>query len=305
MTRALIGCAALAVSAGASAQVIDGASFAGEYGPALFAQTVGTGFGDNVDPARDFAGGSEIDGLFGRISGGMLYLGVSGNLETNFNKLDLFFDVAPGGQNKLRGDNPDVDFNGLNRMGDDGSGNGLRFDAGFAADYFVTYTNGIGGSGNPEHYISAAQILTGGGGLGAFVGGGEKSLGRISGAGPLGGAIEIDGDNSNIAGVGPLGDPFVSDPAGVDTGFELAISLTELGWDGSSPIVVAGFINGGGHDFVSNQLLGGLDAGTGNLGEPRAIDLSAIAGAQYVVIPTPGALALGALGLGLMARRRR
>ena len=45
-----------------------------------------------------------------------------------FNKLDIFIDAIDGGQLKLRGDNPNVDFNGLNRMGDDGSNNGLRFD---------------------------------------------------------------------------------------------------------------------------------------------------------------------------------
>jgi len=46
------------------------------------------------------------------------------------------------------------------------------------------------------------------------------------------------------------------------------------------------FVNGGGnHDFMSNQLLGGVaphtHQSTANLGEPRNADLSTFAGNQY------------------------
>lgn len=294
----------LAVSGVAFAQpVIDGANFGSEYPSALFGQTVGTQFGDNNDPSRNLANGSEIDALFGRIQGGTLYLGVAGNLETNFNKLDLFFDVRSGGQNRLRGDNPNVDFDGLNRMGDDGSGNGMVFDMGFTSDYFLTYTNG----NNPaEHFLSVAETRTMGGGNGTFVGGGVKSAGAIMGMGINGGTIVVDSDNSNIVGVGPFGAPNMSDPSMVFTGIEIAIPLSELGWDGVSPILVAGFVNGGGHDFLSNQVIGGLDASIGNLGEPRMVDFNQFAGTQYLVvpIPAPGAAALLALG-GLVGMRRR
>lgn len=290
--------------ASASLGQIDGAGFDVEYGGALFAQTVGTQFGNNLDPTRDSANGSEIDGLFARIDGTTLLLGVSGNLETNFNKLDLFIDFRAGGQNRLRGDNADVDFNGLNRMGDDGSGNGLTFDDNFFADLFITYTNGVGGSGNPEHYLNAAELLDGGGGAGGFVGGGEKSLGAIVGAGPNGMALSADGDNSNILGVGNFGDPFDSDPASVTTGFEFSIDLGALGYAGGD-VLLAGFVNGGSHDFASNQFLGGLPDGFGNLGEPRAIDLSTIDGDQFVVVPAPGGTVALALGLAGLSRRRR
>ncbi len=101
-----------------------------------------TGFGDNQDDTVEKAFGSELDGLYAVKSGDVLYIFLAGNLETNFNKLELFFDTESGGQNKLRGDNYDVDFNGLNRMGDDGSGNGMTFDAGFEADYWFSCTNG-------------------------------------------------------------------------------------------------------------------------------------------------------------------
>lgn len=285
----------------ASAQpIIDGVGFDSEYGPILFTQTVGTQFGNNLDADPDVSGGSEIDGMFATIDGGTLYIAVSGNLETNFNKLDLFFDVGAGGQNTILDNNADVDFNAINNQA------GLTFDMGFEADYFLTYTNGVGGGGTVEHYMSAATMPTGGAGAGAFVGGGEKGvIGAIAGVGPNGGAISADSDQSNVLGVGNLGDPFDSDPATVFTGIEFAIALDELGWDGVSDILVAGYVNGGGHDFLSNQILGGLPDGFGNLGAPGGVDFSQIDGTQYVVIPAPaGALVLG-LGAMIGLRRRR
>lgn len=296
----VVACAGLASSAALGQ--IDGANFDVEYGPALFAQTVGTQFGNNTDPSRDFANGSELDGVFARLDGTTLLLGVSGNLETNFNKLDLFIDFRDGGQNRLRGDNADVDFNGLNRMGDDGSGNGLTFDDGVAPDLYITYTNG---NDPAEHFMNAAELLTDGGGEGNFVGGGQKSLGAIVGTGPGGMALSADGDNSNVLGVANLGDPFDSDPASVTTGFEFSIDLGALGYSGGQ-VIIAGFVNGGGHDFLSNQVIGGLPDGFGNLGEPRNVDFSTIDGDQFVVIPAPSAglaLVMGLGGLGLRRRR--
>jgi hypothetical protein len=58
--------------------------------------------------------------------------------------------------------------------------------------------------------------------------------------------------------------------------------LDELGWDGTSPIRIAGFINNGGHTFLSNQVLGGLPDGTGNLGSPQGVNFANIPGNQYV-----------------------
>src|SRR6185295_9527404 len=100
-------------------------------GVARSIQTTQTNFGDNNLGQFGFANGSEIDASFVAYDGTTLYLFLSGNLESNFNKLDIFFDTVPGGQNRLRGDNADVDFNGLNRMSD------LNFDDGFEADYYM------------------------------------------------------------------------------------------------------------------------------------------------------------------------
>jgi len=284
----------------------------------------------------DFANGSEIDGLYGKVLNGRLYLLITGNLQTSFNKMDFFFDVAPGGQNQVRGNNPDVDFNGLNRMGNDGTGNGLKFDAGFEADYWIGFTNG----NNPVQVFANASVLRTDGRLltptqagsydyGCYDGGNKPQFNPIPFNGPridpqdgftanifanygprkstdnlmsvpagtpppttgLPGLLKLSINNSNVGGVTASNatPPSVADAVNVTTGLEMELDLAELGWTGG-PIKVAGFVNAGGHDFVSNQLIGGLPNATAggpadNLGEPRAIDLSLIAGTQYVTIP--------------------
>ncbi|MFN7022672.1 MAG: hypothetical protein ACK4WH_15310, partial [Phycisphaerales bacterium] len=74
----------------------------------------------------------------------------------------------------------------------------------------------------------------------------------------------------------------------VTTGFEMRIRLDELGWDGVSPIRICAFINSPGHDVLSNQVSGGLPPGTGNLGEPRAVNFDettgGIPGTQFVSV---------------------
>ncbi len=182
--------------ASGAAPIIDGILDSSYVQLAL--QTDQTGFGDNNDPTFNAANGSELDGLYAVQSGGMLYVFVAGNLESNFNKLEVFFDTEAGGQNQLRGDNPDVDFNGLNRMGDDGSGNGMIFDAGFTADYYLTCTNG----GDPVTIYANFASLNGG--YGDYIGSTlPGSDGTLSGGNNLYG-IFLTMDNSNTAGVPAL-----------------------------------------------------------------------------------------------------
>ncbi len=285
---------ALAVCAGAaSGQVIDGANFTAEYGPTLFTQNVGTQFGNSTDPGPENSNGSEIDSLFAKLDGGFLYVGVGGNLETNFNKLNLVLDFRSGGQNTLLG------------LPNLGNLDGLTLDAGFDADVVLSYTNGNPpqtgtGSGLFEHYLDGANV----GGGGGFLGGGVKfNIGNI--VGNLDGAsIEVTSDHSNVGGVGSFGNPNDSDPGLVATGVEWKIDITALGWDGVSQVKIAGWINGGSNDFLANQVIGGLPDGTGNLGGPGGVNFANIDGNQFVVIPAPGAFALIGMG-GLVALRRR
>ncbi|MEO1495753.1 MAG: PEP-CTERM sorting domain-containing protein [Planctomycetota bacterium] len=151
--------ASLAV-AGASAQPTMDGSIVGDetfYGGALSTQPTQTQFGDNssADLVATADGGSELNQVFGRIDGDTLYVMITGNLETNFNKLSVFVDSVAGGVNQLDGDNLPASVDGfccgqsdpnvpvtdgaLQRM------DGLGFDTGFDADYFFTFSNGSEG----------------------------------------------------------------------------------------------------------------------------------------------------------------
>ncbi|MDZ4755588.1 MAG: hypothetical protein SGJ11_13960 [Phycisphaerae bacterium] len=271
--------AAAAAFAGAAALVhadivVDG-SLDAEYGAALAVQNVMTQFGDSNLGSIDFANGSELDVGHGVVVGNTLHLFLAGNIESNFNKLEVFIDFGPGGQNQLRGDNPDVDFNGLNRMGDDGTGVGLTFDPGFEADFYVTATCG----GGPfATYANTAQILTKGGGTGEFIGSGGAGARAVL-VGSNGTLVGLN--NSNVRGV--IGGAKAASGAGVTTGIEIALPLALLEGYAGGEIKVCAFINGGGHDFVSNQVLGGIGPSE-NLGEPRFVNFKFLPGDQFFVV---------------------
>jgi hypothetical protein len=280
------------------------------FGNPKVAQIVYTGFGNASDGVNGYANGSELDGGWIKVDSdaGMLYLFFSGNLESNFNKLDIFIDCIPGsGQNEVRSDNSDVDFNGLNRMGrglvdtnNDGTPDtefpGLKFDADFAADFFITTTiGGYSPGGSPStQYANIAQMPTDGGGVGAYVGSGPFTD-AIAGSNLIDDVVygtQFSINNSNVAGVS--GDPAdAGSGCGVTTGIEIRIPLVLTGWDGSSDVKICAVINGQGHDYASNQVLGCLPIGSSNLGGdgfggyvggwPAAlrVDFSAIEGNQY------------------------
>jgi hypothetical protein len=485
----------------------------GAYGAALWTQSIATNFGDSNLGQVDYANGSEIDALHGYICDSdignglepVLFLFIAGNVESNFNKLDLFLDVGAGGQNQLRGDNPNVDFNGLNRMGNDGVNPGLKFDAAFDSDFYLTMSCG---GDQFATFANFAQTLTDGGGQGQYIcsggsgtsflqaqacpptlpdaglaygselnavysyldepnnklyvhitgnlkssdeqhrlhllfdviagegqnamrgdnvrvglaEGGQGVINRLGNNGidpgltfdadfaadyimvfhyeeangargvvdaavvrtngrlGVGGGnafsldygtfqgkasgtlLTLDGSNFCCVGLDPgeiqrngirLQDDFTADiysafapresgmvldafrtvfggfgtlqdwdnwladpqtaprdgmmqavmsnrnlvgvtdvdaagAAGATEGIEIIIDLDELGWDGASDIKVAGFIGNGETTFLSNQVLGGLPDGAGNLGEPRLVNFDAIAGTQYVVLASVG-----------------
>lgn len=291
MRRFLVWAAALSAAPVLAGVTVDGSRDA-SYGAAVSVQTIGTQFGNANIGQLGFANGSELDAAYGRVNGGALNLLLTGNLESNFNKLEIFIDSMAGGQGTLRGDNPDVDFNGLNRMA------GLIFDNGFEADHYITATNGDTGGGTYQLFANYAQVLTGGGGSGMFLGGASHTPAQI--VGPNG--IVLSMDNSNTLGVNSLGNPNDSPPDSVTTGLEVSIPLAVLG--GAGPFKIVAFVNGGGHDFASNQWLGSLPAGFGNLGEPTTINLKNIEGDQYfTVVPEPSSLLALLAGVALLRRR--
>ena len=253
------------------------------YGDPLVIQDTATGFGDSDLGLVNYANGSELDSFSARVDSGVLYLHFAGNLESNFNKLDIFIDSIPdAGQNRLRDDNPDVKFGGLNRMGGSGEGDepGLIFDDGFAPDFWIDFTGGGEFGVSYDTFINWSPLLTEGGDEGGwgFAGPGGAGAGLAIFAGN---GIIASINNSNTAGVS-AGDG-LDDGVGVTTGIELAIPLVVIGNTEGNRIAVAAFVNGSNHDFLSNQVIGPL-GGSSNLGEPRIVDFNAIPGPQFTVV---------------------
>jgi hypothetical protein len=125
------------------------------YGSALSIQNTRGRYGEaNVgDPINGGntggGGGSEIDQIFAVVSGGRLNVFIAGNLQHNFNKMEVFIDSIAGGSNTINGAALPTGVDGfccgglnatdgaLQRM------NGLTFDTGFNADYYLTFTHGF------------------------------------------------------------------------------------------------------------------------------------------------------------------
>ena len=307
--RLLVGALVLTVAAlpARAAPILDG-SKDGSYGAARAVQTVNTQFGDNL---------SELDAAYAQIDQGVLYLMLTGQVENNFNKLNIFIDSVPGGQNVLQ---PDANSGGNNPEDNDWANHhaGMTFDAGFEADFLIILRNGV--FVGPEFNVEYAVV---GGGLGAFELEYDVFGGSITGANANalpGVGIGVAYDNSNIAGVsGGTGPANQAAAAAVTTGIELAIPLSKLGNPNPQDIKVSAMVNGIYHDYLSNQFLGGLAPPQDNLvgdghgtftGSLAGINLNDFAGNQYFsVVPEPTAFVMACIALlgvlGCASRRLR
>ncbi|MGI9243227.1 MAG: hypothetical protein ACR2RV_20685, partial [Verrucomicrobiales bacterium] len=242
------------------------------YGEPLALQTIETGFGDNM---------SELNAAYGVIQGDSLYLLLTGNLEANFNKLEILIDSVGGGSNRFTS------------AGNDNASNmdGLTFDSQLEPDYHLILRRG---SSKFDLDFADLQNMKYASYIDVF-GGSDAGRGTTGAADdstyapdPDPSAIEVAYDNSNTAGVGgDTGAPADQEAAAaVTTGLELRIRLDDLGTP-AGDLLVCAFVNNSEHDFASNQFLGGLPEGTGNLGTPNGVDLSIYEGEQYFTVPLP------------------
>lgn len=268
-----------------AAPTVDGSKDAA-YGGALAVQTVQTAFVDNAD---------ELNAAYGRIDAGRLYLMLTGNINDNFNRLEIFIDSAPGGQNIF-------DSSGNDNAS---SMDGLVFDASFTANFHVIVRRG-NELGNDKVDVDFADLnAQSASGYFDIMGGSTGS--GTTGTGVNGSPLEVGYDDSNVAGI--LGNaPNAANQAAalaVLTGLEISIDLADLDYIGGPIRVMAG-INNQSHNFWSNQFLGGLPAPQDFLGGDEqggftgegAIDLTHFRGDQFfTVVPEPSSLATLALGL--------
>lgn len=285
--------AATLIAAPASAAIVVDGSVDGSYGSALAVQTVQTNFGDNE---------SEWNAGYAVLEGGKLSLMLTGNLQANFNKLEIFIDSAPGGQSVF--DSADND----NAQVMDG----LTFDAGFTADYHLIARRGSG-KFDLDFADLAAQTFNF---YEDILDSGDSGVG-MTGTGVNASPIAVGYDGSNTGGIGAgtaaLSPSEEAAALAVTTGLELSIDLSDLGYVPGTGINIMVAQNGGGHDFFSNQFLGGVPGPQGNLGGDgagnftgtAAIDFTTFAGDQFfTVVPEPGSAILVLLGSAMAAAVR-
>ncbi len=169
---------------GQAAPVIDGTVDA-EYGNPLqmLVQNTNTQFGNAINGDQVNGGsGSEIDAVYAKVVDGRLHVIITGNLEANFNKLEVFLDTGAGGVNTINGAGlpGGVDgfcCGGFTPPNGDNSSNigalqkmhGLTFDAGITANHYLTFTHGFESALTPNlqfwalsaHYANLSNTTAG------------------------------------------------------------------------------------------------------------------------------------------------
>ena len=240
---------------------VDGQRLAGEGYTLLSTQTVNTQFGDNQ---------SELNAAWVRVTNGHLYLAIPGNLESNFNKFDLFIDSKAGGFNTLQANSG---MDGANAL------DGLIFDSGFDPDFLIVCRRG-----NSRFYVNFGEL----GSSGSY-----DFFGEIFGTNDFGAVQDLSGsvttgldvayNGLNSGGVsGGTGAADSSAAQAAFQGLEFGIPLDDLGWTGGD-IQLCALIVSNSHSFLSNQFLGGLPAGQDNVGFAR--DLTVLGGDQHFAVP--------------------
>jgi hypothetical protein len=320
-----------------AAPTVDGTRDA-EYGPPIVVQTVQTQFGDSTG---GITSGGELDAGYATIAGGRLYVMLTGNIENNLNKVSVFIDSKPGGENVLS-NLPQYDFNNVSQ-----NFGGLTFDAGFAADYHLFGRWGGGGNlfevdiadraggASASVNVNGAAATTGGGTAvqSGVVNPGNNGLNNVGNrtlTGFLTSPLEFGFNNNNSAGVsGGTAAANQAAAAAVTTGLEFSVALADIGNPAIGDLIkIHAAYGNGDNNFHSNQILGGLPIdmmngvamGTGNLGgngsggftgSLSGVNFNQITGAQYFeirVIPEPSTLLLASLALlaaGACSRRRQ
>ena len=242
--------------------IVDGTLDAG-YGDAVATQTVNTAWEDNLD---------ELDAAYAYVQNDRLFLMITGNMNTNWSKYNIFIDSTDAVTTNLfeaAGNNTATNMNGL------------VFDEGFSPDYHMSLRLGEW-AGDYELNLDWEDLST------KAISWHQNLLeGSLDGTGYMGpgdansNAMAIAYDSSNTNGlVFGTGAASVPDVLAVTSGLELSIALSDIG-NPYGEIRVAVMVAGEPYDPVSNQILGGLTPVQDALGAASTVDFNAYAGEQF------------------------
>ncbi|MBN2162227.1 MAG: hypothetical protein JXR25_16525 [Pontiellaceae bacterium] len=253
--------------------IIDGILDAAIYGNAVSTQTVNTAWGDNYN---------ELNAAYAYVANGKLYLTLTGNVEANGNILEILFDTTDAVTTNV--------LDAVNSYGGNGL-DGLTFDTAFTPDYHCHLDRGDDRFEIADLGAQVASVYNGvfAGGVYASTGTGTVNATEI--------LLAYDGSNTNgvVQGTGAA-----SETTNSVSGLELCIDLADLG-NPHGTIRICAFINGNNRDYLSNQTLGGLPAGTDSLGyPPSSIDFSTIEGDQFFTVEVGGSVVPGSFTISSM-----
>lgn len=197
----------------------------------------------------------------------------------------IFFDTVAGGQNTLNNSQGGGDGYAINNL------NGFTFDSGFTADYMLR----VYGDGAGNAYVNFFDLA----------GNANSYLGNPNPNPVTSGNFTVARDWQSVT-------PGY-DPATIASGFELGVSYSALGLSGPTDTWrVSIVLANGGSDYLSNQQLGSLPNGTGDIAGSGSGNWNqgSFAGEQYFTItgvPEPSTFALAGLGLAslLIFSRRK
>jgi hypothetical protein len=254
---------ALVCCATAHAITLDGQNIPSEAWTLKATQNQPTQFGDNgAAGSQASSGGSEIDQFYANysVATNKLQIGITGNLEQNYNRLYIFFDGQAGGDNVLGTGHADGFPVGIGNLA-----NRITFPAGVTMDHGIeialntNHTNG-GFTIPPNQYdIHYFNLINNTFSI-VSQGAGVPALPLTNAGGPNG--INVGWDNSNVAGVTG------ADASGANTattGFEFEIDGPTAFNGLQGTVNMVAFIAGDDGSYLSNQSLPSFNSAT-NLG---------------------------------------